>query len=552
MNRLTVVLLIAFTLQVPREGFSAEVPAVEAQEFDVVVYGGTSSGAVAAISVAKSGKSVVLVEPSGHVGGMTTGGLGNTDVGRTSTISGITLSFYEGLHDWYQKPSSWKYQEREDFLSTTHPKRVTEDAMFVFEPHVAEKHLNRMLETAGVPVALHERLDLDNGVTKTGAKIVSIRMESGRVFNGKVFLDCSYEGDLMAEAGVAYTVGREGNAKYDEKYNGVQTSESPRRGPKPLDPYVEPGNPSSGTIKQIQPDVVGQHGDGDKRVQAYNFRLCLTKVPENRTPFDKPEGYDEKEYELLFRWLEAGNTANLPFGVNPIPNQKTDSNKAGWVSTDYIGFADDYPDADHSERDRIVEAHVRYHKGFLWTLANHPRVSEDVRERASEWGYAKDEFLDNGNFPHQLYVREGRRMMGRTVLTEHELKKRREIVEPIAVGSYGMDSHPTQLWVDSEGALHADTPPWIGVGPYGISYLAITPKSEQCSNLLVPVCVSASHSAYGSIRMEPVYMMLGQAAGTAAVLAIEGASTVQAVPYDELSKQLIADDLLIEPIPKRR
>ncbi|MCM2372223.1 FAD-dependent oxidoreductase [Aporhodopirellula aestuarii] len=524
----------------------ASICSAEQTSTDVCVYGGTASGVVTAVQVARMGKSVVLIEPGQTIGGMTSGGLGNTDIGKQASIGGVTREFYQSIRDWYQDPAHWKFQDKDEYQWKGD--RVTEDAWFVFEPHVAELKLNEMLEEARVPVVYGERLDLNDGVKKEGANIVSIRMESGREFAAKVFIDCSYEGDLMAEAGVSYTIGREPNSQYGESINGVQATEPPRRGPKPLDPYVIPGDPSSGIIKGLQPDVVGKNGDGDKRVQAYNYRLCLTSVPENRVPFEKPEGYDESEYELLLRWFQAGNTRNVPLGSNPIPNNKTDTNKAGWISTDYIGMCDDYPDADYEKRKEITDAHIRYHKGFLWTLANHPRVPENVRRRAAKLGFAKDEFVDNGHFPHQLYVREGRRMLGRMVMTEHELRKKRKVEDPVALGSYGMDSHPTQLWVDADGALHADTPKWTGVGgPYGISYLAITPKAEECSNLLVTTCISASHSAYGSIRMEPVYMMLGQASATAAVLAINGDSSVQDVPYEKLSQQLLKDGQILVP-----
>lgn len=507
---------------------------------DVCVYGGTASGVVTAVQVARMGKSVVLIESGKHIGGMTSGGLGNTDIGKQVSIGGVTREFYQSIRLWYQDPTHWKFQGMDQYKAKGD--RVTEDAWFVFEPHVAEITLNEMLREAKVPVVFGERLDLTNGVLKNGNRILNIRMESGQVFSAKIFIDCTYEGDLMATSGVSYTIGREPNSQYGETINGVQATEPARRGPKPLDPYVTPGDPKSGVITGLQPDVIGKNGDGDKRVQAYNYRLCLTSVPENRVAFEKPEGYDESEYELLFRWLEAGNTRNVPLGSNPIPNAKTDTNKAGWISTDYIGMGDDYPDADYDKRKEITDAHIRYHKGFLWTLANHPRVPESVRRRAAKLGFAKDEFVDNDHFPFQLYVREGRRMLGRMVMTEHELRKKRKVDDPVALGSYGMDSHPTQLWVDKEGALHADTPKWTGVGgPYGISYRAITPKTQECSNLLVPICVSASHSAYGSIRMEPVYMMLGQASATAAALSIEGNCSVQEIPYDQLRDQLLKD-----------
>ena len=518
---------------------------------DVCVYGGTASGVVTAVQVARMGKSVVLIEPGKNIGGMTSGGLGNTDIGKQVSIGGLTREFYQSIRTWYQDPQHWTFQKSDQYQAKGD--RVTDDAWFVFEPHVAELKLQELIKGAEVPVVYGERLDLVKGVEKEGSKITSIRMESGREFAAQMFIDCTYEGDLMAKAGVSYTVGREPNSQYKEKINGVQTTEPSRKGPRPLDPYLVPGDPASGVVKMLQPDVVGEDGDGDKRIQAYNYRLCLTSVPENRVPFEKPEDYDESEFELLFRWFEAGNTRNLPLGSNPIPNNKTDTNKAGWISTDYIGMADDYPDGDYQKRKEITDAHIRYHKGFLWTLANHPRVPEDIRRRASKLGLPKDEFVDNDHFPFQLYVREGRRMLGRMVMTEHELRKKPKVEDPVAMGSYGMDSHPTQLWVDDEGALHADTPKWTGVGaPYGISYRAITPKAEECSNLLVPICISASHSAYGSIRMEPVYMMLGQASATAAVLAIDGKSAVQEVSYQTLKERLLKDKQILANPKKER
>jgi len=396
-----------------------------------------------------------------------------------------------------------------------------------------------MIKESNVNVIRGENLDLKNGVKKNGEKIISIKMESGLVFKAKVFIDCTYEGDLMAKSGVDYTVGRESNSEYGEKLNGVQNKEPGRIGKRPLDPFIIPGDSTSGLIDGLQPRCIGKQGEGDKMVQAYNYRLCLTNVPENRVPFDKPKGYNKKEYELLFRWLEAGNTKGLPFGTSPMPNKKTDTNKAGWVSTDYIGKVDSYPDADYVEREKIINAHICYTKGFLWTLANDPRVPKSIRERTSEWGYAKDEFKDNGNFPYQLYVREARRMKGEMIMTENELHRRPAVTDPIALGSYGIDAHPTQLWVDKKGVLHADTPKWTGVGIYGISYRAITPKASQCTNLLVPVCLSATHSALGSMRMEPVYMMLGQSAGAAAALSVKNHCTVQNLSYDKLKKQLI-------------
>ncbi|EOR94583.1 hypothetical protein ADIARSV_2181 [Arcticibacter svalbardensis MN12-7] len=512
---------------------------------DICVYGGTSSGVIAAIQAARMGKTVVLIEPGKHLGGMTSGGLGNTDVGKQATIGGVAREFYQKVAQWYKDPKNWKFQTKEDFLARAKSGRISDDALFVFEPHVAELKLNEMLASEKVKVIYNERLNLKTGVKKQANRIVSISMESGLEIAAKVFIDCTYEGDLMAKAEVSYTIGREANSQYGEKINGVQTKEPSRMGERPLDPYVVQGDATSGIIKGLVADVIGKEGEGDHRVQAYNYRLCLTSQEDNRVPFDKPKGYDESEYELLFRWFEAGNTKGIPLGSNPIPNDKTDTNKAGWVSTDYMGMADEYPDADYAKRDKIIKAHILYTKGLLWTMAYHPRVPEVVRKRASKLGYAKDEFLDTDHFPFQLYVREGRRMISDFVMTENQLKGGEKVDDRVALGSYGMDSHPTQIWVDKDGALHADTPKWTGVSPYGISYQSITPKEKECSNLLVPVCLSASHSAYGSIRMEPVYMMLGQAAATAAVLATNGDGKVQNVPYAKLKEQLLKDGQLL-------
>ena len=547
------VLITAFSLILTGGLFAqvnADGPNEVPSETDICIYGGTASGVVAAVQAARMGKSVVVIEPGQHVGGMTSGGLGNTDIGKQETIGGITREFYQAIHQWYENPEHWKFQTKDEFLAIAKSSRITPDAWFVFEPHVAELKLNEMLAKASVPVIFGERLDLKNGVRKKGEKIVSIRMESGRVFVAKVFIDCSYEGDLMARAGVSYTIGREGNARYNEKINGAQTTEPSRKGARPLDPFIVPGDSTSGLIKGLSAEFAGADGEGDKGVQAYNYRLCLTSQAENRVPFDKPYEYDESEFELLFRWLEAGNTRGLPLGSNPIPNDKTDTNKAGWVSTDYIGFADDYPDADYTKREKIINDHIRYTKGLLWTLANHPRVPESIRKRASKLGYAKDEFVDNGHFPFQLYVREGRRMLGEFIMTEHQLKGGPKATDPIALGSYGMDAHPTRIWVDRDGALHADTPKWTGVPPYGISLRSLLPKKEQCSNLIVTICISASHSAYGSIRMEPVYMMLGQSAGTVAALAIEKNIGINELPYDEVKTRLLADGQILEYIRK--
>jgi hypothetical protein len=313
-----------------------------------------------------------------------------------------------------------------------------------------------------------------------------------------------------------------------------------------VDPFVKPGDPTSGLVANIHGGSPGKDGESDKRQQAYNYRICTTNEPQILVPFPKPPGYDEKEYELLFRWYEAG-FKGIPWGPRGMPNKKTDTNNSGAFSTDYLGMNNEYPEVDYATRDKIIAAHVRYTQGLLWTLANHPRVPEKVRESASKWGLAKDEFVDNGNWPYQLYVREARRMLSDYVMTEADIQGGRKPEDPVGLGSYGMDSHNTQRYVDEKGHARNEGDVQVhGSPPYGISYRSLVPKPSECTNLLVPVCMSATHMAYGSIRMEPVYMILGQACGTAAALSIDDHVDVQKLSYPKLRERLLADKALLE------
>lgn len=520
---------------------------------DIVVYGGTSGGVIAAVQAGRMGKRVMLIEPSRHLGGMTTGGLGATDTGNQKAIGGVAREFYQRVLRYYQDKSVWKYETPEQYAKRE--RYYQGDALFGFEPHVAGKIYDQMLGESHVTIVLGERLDLNNGVTRDGAKIMSIRMESGRIFSGKEFIDATYEGDLMARAGVSYTVGREANSQYDESIDGVEARDAKSHQFNfPIDPYVIPGDRTSGLVRLIHTGPPGTDGQADKRVQAYNYRICTTDVPENRLPFPKPEGYDERGFELLFRYYEAGLTG-IPWGPRGMPNRKTDTNNSGGFSTDYIGMADAYPEADYVTREKITADHVRYDQGLLWTLANHPRIPAKVREAVSKWGLARDEFADNGNWPYQLYVRESRRMVSDYVVTEHDTKWERKCEDPVGLGSYNMDSHHCQRYVDAAGHARNEGDVQVGVaGPYGISYRSLVPRASECRNLLVPVCMSASHAGCGSVRMEPVYMILGQACGTAAALAIDANANVQKVPYSELRQRLIADKQLVEwtgPVVRR-
>ena len=516
-----------------------------ASEADIVVYGGTSAGIAAAIQSSRMGKSVVVIEPGKYLGGLTTGGLGWTDSGDKAVIGGISREFYQRIKKHYDKPESWTHGKRDVYKFY----RAQDDAIWAFEPSVATKIYDEMLKEHKIDVVRGERLDRTaKGIKKDGNRIVSMTTESGKTYTGKVFIDATYEGDLMARAGVGYHVGREPNSKYGETLNGVERAYNKHmhRFVKDVDPYVKPGDSKSGLLFGIETEPLPADGEGDHRLQAYCYRMCMSNDPANRVPFAKPEGYDEAKYELLFRNFEAGDL-RLPLKPDMMPNHKTDTNNNCAVSTDYIGRNYKYPDASYAERDAILKDHETYQKGLMWALANHPRVPESIRTQMSKWGLPKDEFIDNGNWPHQIYVREARRMIGDYVHTELDCRRKRVTPDSVGMGSYNMDSHNCARFVTKDGKVQneGDIQESPG-GPYMISYKSIVPKEAECSNLLVPVCVSSSHISYGSIRMEPVFMILGQSAATAASLAIDGKTAVQQVPYETLKKKLLDDKQVLE------
>jgi hypothetical protein len=531
---LALVLFLCPPAAIESQGTTASADAA----YDVVIYGCTVAGIAAAIQTQRLGKTSVIVCPETHLGGPTAAGLGWTDSGRKEAIGGIAREFYRRIKAHYDRPDAWKFQAPEEYEQY----RPDDDAMWVFEPHVAELTLEEMIQEAGVPVFRDRWLDRADGVNMNGAKVVSLTMQNGETYSGRVFLDATLEGDLMAAAGISYTVGREGNAVYGETMNGVQKQWAVyHQFDFPVSAYIVPGDPSSGVLPRVHADDPGEDGAGDHRVQAYNYRLCLTTVPENRVPFPKPADYDPLQYELLARYLDHG-WRGVSSKFDPAPNRKTDTNNHGAFSTDDIGYNYDYPEASYEHRREILREHERYEKGLMWFLANDPRVPEDVRAEVSQWGLAKDEFVDNDHWPHQIYVREARRMVGDFVMTERHLRGLTPTPRVVGMGSYNMDSHNVQRYVDQDGNARNEGDIQVNPGgPYPISYLALVPKESEATNMLVPVCLSASHIAYGSIRMEPVYMILGQSAATAAVQAIEDNVSVQQVSYLRLRQQLLQD-----------
>jgi hypothetical protein len=505
--------------------FLSSIARAEVVECDILVFGGTAGGVSAACTAARFGKKVVVTEFGRHIGGLTSGGLGMTDIGNKAAIGGFSREFYKRLGKHYGKPEAW-----------------------TFEPSVAERELRALLTESKVPVYFDQRLAT---VKKNGARIVEIVMENGNVFRAKVFIDCTYEGDLMAKAGVPYMVGREANERFGETLNGIRAETPKHQFLVPVDPYVKPGDPASGLLPFVQNTPAGTPGAGDRSVQAYNFRLCLTKNPANRKPIEAPPRYDVKRYELLGRYFTALAHAEKKvtltnfLNINMVTPEKTDINNNGGFSTDFIGMNYEYPDADYATRAKIWREHLEYVQGLLTFLATDERVPADIRAEMSGWGLCRDEFQDTGGWPHAMYVREARRMLSDYVMTEKACRQIEKPTDSVGLGAYNMDSHNCRRIV-RDGVAHNEGDVQVGVKPYPISYRSIIPRQNDCENLFVPVCLSATHIAYGSIRMEPVFMILGQSSATAAALAIDGGVPVQRIDYAKLRTQLLHDEQVLE------
>jgi hypothetical protein len=528
------------------------------QKFDVVIYGGTSGGVSAAIQASRMNKKVVLIEPTNRIGGLTTGGLGQTDIGNKQVIGGISREFYQNIKTHYDNLENWKWQTRDEYQDggQTRTQRG-ETAMWTFEPSAALKVYKKMIVAEqNITLVLNQRLNRSGGIKMKKGNITAIQMESGKWYEGKMFIDATYEGDLMALANVSYTLGREANAVYNENLNGVQANEkapsltgiSSRNGinhnfVNGVDPYIRKGKPESSLLPFIEKEPILPDGNGDKRIQAYCYRMCLTDHPENKIPFEKPASYNELDYELLIRNFEAGDNPNdVPWINSKMPNRKTDTNNRRGFSTDFIGQNYAYPEASYEEREKIAERHLNYQKGLMWTLANHLRIPAEIRRETSRWGMTKDEFIEGNGWQQQLYVREARRMVSNLVMNQRHCEGLKTVDKPIGMAAYGMDSHNVQRYVTSDGFVKNEGNVEAKLkSPYQIGYGAIVPKKEECKNLLVPVCLSASHIAFGSIRMEPVFMVLGQTAATAACLAIDDKKAVQNVSYDKLRRKLLED-----------
>lgn len=507
---------------------------VQDLEVDICVYGGTASGVITAYTAAKMGKSVVLVEPSTHLGGLTTGGLGFTDIGNKFVVTGLARDFYRRIGTHYGKFEQW-----------------------IFEPHVAKNILLEYIKEAKIKVLYQTRLV---ATKKENGFITSILLENdakpssatNQTIKAKMFIDCTYEGDLMARAGVSYTVGREANSQYGETYNGVQMLDK-HQFPDGIDPYKIKGKPESGLLWGISSEAVQANGTGDKKVQAYNFRMCLSKDPKNQVPITQPANYDPNKYELLLRQVEATQPKVLDWQLMhfaEMPNQKTDINNCGGFSTDMIGMNYDYAEADYDTRKKIVKEHEDYTKGLLYFIGNDPRMPEHLRKDMKQYGYPKDEYIENGNWSPQLYIREARRMMGDYVMTQQHCEGKEIALDPIGMAAYTMDSHNCSRFVINGMVKNEGDVQVGGFPPYPIAYRSLIPKASECKNLLVPVCLSSTHIAFGSIRMEPVFMVLGQSSAVAAAVAIDSKTSVQEVNVKKVQEILNTNPLANNSTPE--
>ena len=498
---------------------SAKAQVGQSSSVDICIYGGSSAGVMAAYTAKKMGKSVILIEPSNRLGGLTTGGLGQTDIGNKYAVAGLSLDFYRRIGQHYGKFEQW-----------------------TFEPHVAKELFEQYIKEANIKVVYNYRLQsvsTEKGAIKaiTIENAIQPNQSPNQIIKAKVFIDCTYEGDLMAKSGVSYFTGRESNSTYGETYNGVQFMDK-HQFPDGVDPYKIPGKKESGLLWGISNETLAPNGTGDKKIQTYNIRVCFTNNPSNRIPITQPDDYQPERYELLLRVLEKKPVKNIGgfTSIAPMPNNKTDINNNGAFSTDMIGENWDYPEADYNKRIEIKKAHDNYVKGFFYFIGHDPRMPSYLRKEMLQWGYPKDEYTDNKNWTPQMYVRETRRMIGEYVMTQLNCEGKDVVKDGIGLAAYTMDSHNCQRlvvngMVKNEGDVQVG-----GFDPYPIAYRSVIPKKKECTNLLVPVCLSASHIAYGSIRMEPVFMVLAQSSAVAACLSIDNNQAVQEVNIDQLQK----------------
>ncbi len=522
-----------------------------AKKYDICVYGESASGVIAAIQAARMDKDIVLISKNTHVGGLATSGLTATDMSRHSVIGGVTAEFYQKIYEYYLDPSVWKNQSREEFFESSKKRTFTgkndpRAMQWVYESGVAEKIMTNWLKEEGVKVIYNTRIAENNAVEKVGGKIKKIFFEDGSCLEAEMFIDATYEGDLMAAAGVSYIVGREAISQYGEEFAGIRINDAPEHSLASVSPYKEG---TQELLPYVDAELWGKPGDADDRTQAYCYRVTLTDDPKNMIPIEQPANYNEYWYQIILGTILTNPEIELKniITFTPMPNRKTDTNHL-----DFFGASFPYPEATYAERAELEQLHKDYGLGMLWFLGNDPRVPERLRNEMKRWGLAADEFKDTGGFPYQIYVREARRMVGEFVMKQSNLDRDNRTLapNPVGMGNYPLDCHIVSRVIKdgvlyNEGTMHRTMP------PYPISFGSIVPKKEDCTNLLVPVCLSASHVAFCSIRMEPNWMVLGQSAATIAALALDNDCDVQDVNYEALKERLLADGQILET-PNRK
>lgn len=514
---------------------------------DIIVYGNSSAAVISAVQSARMGKNVLFISSDDCIGGLTASGLGATDINNYKAIGGISREFYQRVNQYYNRPEAWICQDKEEYFTSILKRVFTgrnqeEELQWVFEPHVAQKIFKQMLEEQKVDIIFGKIQQKDGVITENGV-IKQIKLTDGSTYTANVFIDASYEGDLMAQVGVSNFIGRESNTVYNETMNGILPNNNVKKSPVKIDPYIIEGDKTSGLLPFIEEKQPGQPGEGDKRIQAYCYRFTLTNHPDNLAVIEKPQDYNPLWFEYIARLLKGNPDWMLTnvITITPMPNKKTDINHADFVGANY-----EWPQASYERREELKAMHRAYALGLIWFLGNDERVPEHIRTEMKKWGLPKDEFTDNDNFPYQLYVREARRMVSDYVMTEHEVTGSKTAPQAVALGTYWFDSHIVSRFVDEDGALRDEGGFWSSQTIYPISYLSIVPKKNECPNLIVPVCLSASHAAYGSIRMEPVYMVLGQSAAVAAALCADSNMAVQDLDYNQLRAKLLEYDQILE------
>lgn len=515
---------------------------------DIIVYGNSSAAVIAAVQSARMGKNTLFIASDQCIGGLTASGLGATDINNYKAIGGLSREFYKRIYQYYDNPKAWNCQDKEEYFASIQKRVFTgrnqETGMqWVFEPKVAQKVFMQMLEEEKVDIVFGKLRQKRGAVIKKGVIKQIYLIGDDTAYEADVFIDASYEGDLMGQTAVSNFVGRESNAVYNETMNGILPGKNIKKSRMRIDPYVVEGDVCSGMLPFIEKEQPGEVGEGDKRIQAYCFRFVLTNNPDNKKEIEKPKDYMPLWYEYMARLLKANPTWTLRhvLTITPMPNMKSDINHADFVGANY-----EWPEATYQRREELKAMHRSFTLGLIWFLANDPRVPVKIRNEMKEWGLPKDEFVDNGNFPCQLYVREARRMIGEYVMTEHEVTGTRTAPNSIGLGTYWFDSHIVSRFIDETGALRDEGGFWGRQFIYPISYQSVLPQRNECTNLIVPVCLSASHAAYGSIRMEPVYMVLGQSAAIAAALSVDVGQPVQDVDYEQLRYQLLKYNQIID------